>query len=237
MEGRQPECALIYTDERRHKSAGKRNVIDYLVCNNKATLLWMINIGCVDVNPWNSRMTSPEYPDYMVIDLDPSEEVRTDPGLKRLRDTALATVEYCRTRQLKIFIKSSGKSGIHVLIPCHSFTYSIARTFAEHICEEIRQLVPEISTTEISVSQRRGRVFIDPSQNDYADTIAAPYSVRPYIIPAVSTPIEAKEIRKVDPHDFTINTIFDRLQRKGDLFEKINDAKLIEGNNRALRKL
>jgi bifunctional non-homologous end joining protein LigD len=237
MEGRQPDCALIYTDERRHKAEGKRNVIDYLVCNNKATLLWMINIGCVDVNPWNSRMTSPEYPDYIVIDLDPSEEVRTDQGLKRLRDTASATVEYCRTRQLKIFMKSSGKSGIHILIPCRGFTYSIARNFAEHICEDIQQLVPEISTTEISVSQRRGKVFIDPSQNDYADTIAAPYSVRPYIIPSVSTPIEAKEIRKVDPHDFTINTIFDRLHRKGDLFEKINDAKLIEGNNRVLKKL
>ncbi len=74
MEGRQPDCADLFTDERRHAAAGKRKFIDYLVCNNEATLLWMINWGCIDVNPWNSRMQSPDQPDYIVIDLDPSED-------------------------------------------------------------------------------------------------------------------------------------------------------------------
>ena len=94
MEGRQPDCALIYTDKRRHQAEGKRNVIDYLVCNNKATLLWMINIGCVDVNPWNSRVTNADQPDYIVIDLDPSEDERTYKGLERFLETALAASEY-----------------------------------------------------------------------------------------------------------------------------------------------
>jgi bifunctional non-homologous end joining protein LigD len=237
MEGRQPDCALIYTDNRRHKVAGKRNTIDYLVCNNKATLLWMVNIGCVDINPWNSRMTSPEQPDYIVIDLDPSETNRTEQGLKRLRETALAAIDYCSNMNLKTFIKTSGKSGVHLLIPCRGFTYSMARSFAEHICEQIHLLVPAVSTTAVSVSQRNNRVFIDPSQNDYADTIAAAYSARPYVIPAVSTPFEAKELKKIDPHDFTIDTIFERLQKKGDLFEKLDDAKIIERNNRVLKKL
>jgi bifunctional non-homologous end joining protein LigD len=237
MEGRQPDCAMIYTDERRHKAAGKRNVIDYLVCNNKTTLIWMINIGCVDVNPWNSRITNPGEPDYIVIDLDPPEDIRSAEVLVKLRETALAAADYCNKKQLKIFIKTSGKSGIHLLVPCRGFTYPTARSFGEHMCDDIHQLVPEISTTAISVSQRKNKVFIDPSQNDYADTIAAAYSVRPYVIPAVSTPIEAKEIKKIDPHDFTMHTIFDRLRKKGDLFEKIDDANLIERNNRILRKL
>jgi bifunctional non-homologous end joining protein LigD len=197
----------------------------------------MVNIGCVDINPWNSRMTSPEQPDYIVIDLDPSETNRTEQGLKRLRETALAAIDYCSNMNLKTFIKTSGKSGVHLLIPCRGFTYSMARSFAEHICEQIHLLVPAISTTAVSVSQRNNRVFIDPSQNDYADTIAAAYSARPYVIPAVSTPFEAKELNKIDPHDFTIDTIFERLQKKGDLFEKLDDAKIIERNNRVLKKL
>jgi bifunctional non-homologous end joining protein LigD len=237
MEGRQPDCAMIYSDKRRHKAAGKRNVIDYLVCNNKATLLWMINIGCIDINPWNSRITSPEQPDYIVLDLDPSEDQMSEQGLNKLRETALAANAYCKKKHLQIFIKTSGKSGVHILIPCRGFTYSTARSFAEHICGEIHLLVPPISTTEISVSQRNGKVFIDPSQNDYADTLAAPYAARPYIIPSVSTPVDGKELKNIDPHDFTIHTIFNRLRKTGDLFEKINDAKIIEANNRVLKKM
>jgi bifunctional non-homologous end joining protein LigD len=237
MEGRQPECATIYTDQRRHKAEGKRDVIDYLVCNNKATLLWMINIGCIDINPWSSRISSPEEPDYIIIDLDPSESKRTDKGLAMLRETAMATYAYCKKFGLKTFIKTSGKTGMHFLIPCRGFNYQVARNFTEHICEGIHQLVPDISTTAVSISQRQNKVFIDPSQNDYADTIAAPYSVRPYFIPTVSTPLHERELKKTDPHDFTIRNIFNRLNKNGDLFEKINDSKMIESNNKALKKL
>lgn len=197
----------------------------------------MINIGCVDVNPWNSRINDIEQPDYIVIDLDPSEEVRSEQGLKRLRETAMAANDYCRKHHLTTFIKTSGKSGIHLLIPCRGFTYPESRSFAGEICESIRKLVPDISTTEISVSQRKGRVFIDPSQNDYADTIAAVYCVRPYVIPCVSTPVGSNELKNIDPHDFNIHTIFERLKRKGDLFEDIDDMKMIEKNNGALKKL
>ncbi|HUQ64727.1 MAG TPA: hypothetical protein VM101_01130, partial [Flavitalea sp.] len=237
MEQRQPDCAKIFTDRRRHKAEGKRDDIDYLVCNNKATLLWMVNIGCIDINPWSSRITTPKEPDYIIIDLDPSEDKRTDTGLKILRETALATNEYCKKRGFKVFIKTSGKTGMHFLIPCRGIDFQMARSFVEHIAEEIHHLVPDISTTAMSVSQRQGKVFIDPSQNDYADTIAAPYSARPYILPAVSTPVDAKELRNIDPHNFTIHNILKRLSKLGDLFEKINDSKIIEANNKALKKL
>jgi bifunctional non-homologous end joining protein LigD len=237
MEGRQPECATIFTDKRRHKAEGKRDLIDYLVCNNRATLLWMINIGCIDVNPWSSRITNPEQPDYLIIDLDPSEEKRTAKGLDRLRETAMAALDYCKDKKLRTFVKTSGKTGIHFLVPCRGFAFSQARAFAEDICEEIHQLVPSISTTATSISQRRGKVYIDPSQNDYADTIASPYSVRPYHQPAVSTPLELKEINTtLDPHEFTIDEIFKRISKKGDLFDGINDPRMIEINNKILNK-
>lgn len=235
MEGRQPSCADVFKDRRRHKAEGKRDEIDYLVCNNAATLVWMVNLGCVDINPWSSRVSDPDKPDYLIIDLDPSEEKRTAKGLNRLRETALAASEYCDSKGLKTFIKTSGKTGIHFLVPCSGLTFTQARAITEQICEGIRDLVPRIATTEISISQRGDKVFIDPSQNDYADTIAAPYSVRPFFVPSVSTPVEARELKNIDPHDFTIETIFERIEKKGDLFTSLFDASKVRINTRALK--
>lgn len=237
MEGRQPGCAAIFSDRRRHKAEGKRDVIDYLVCNNTATLLWMINVGCIDINPWSSRMTGPETPDYIIIDLDPSEEERTEKGLERLRTTVLAAQEYCDAKNLVTFVKTSGKTGMHLLVPCSGFEFPQARMFAEQICEGIHELVPDVSTTNVSVSQRAGKVFVDPSQNDYADTIAAPYSLRPYHLPTVSAPVDKRELKSIDPHVFTMDNIFERLDKKGDLFQNINDNKMILQNVKALKKM
>lgn len=238
MEGRQPECADIFSDKRRHKAEGKRAVIDYLVCNNEATLLWMINLGCIDVNPWSSRTTHPLLPDYLIIDLDPSEKERSTKGLQMLQHSAMATKEYCDRLGLKAFVKTSGKTGIHFLIPCSGFEFSEARRLAEHICNEIHSLVPDYSTTKTAVAQRGDKVYIDPSQNDYADTIAAPYSVRPYFHPGVSTPLEWKEINnRLDPHAFTMHNIYERIKKKGELFSKISDKKIISANNKVLIKM
>jgi bifunctional non-homologous end joining protein LigD len=198
----------------------------------------MVNIGCVDINPWSSRYTDPETPDYLVIDLDPSEENRTDKGLNRLRETAMAAKEYCDKIGLKTFIKTSGKTGMHFLVPCRGFSFTQARDLTEHICSEIHQLVPAISTTATSISQRENKVYIDPSQNDYADTIAAAYCARPYYKPCVSTPLDPKEINAtLDPHEFTIETIFTRLRKKGDLFKDLLSKKMYEANNKILKKL
>ena len=238
MEGRQPMCATIFTDKRRHQVAGKRNQIDYLVCNNEATLLWLINMGCIDINPWNSRMKTPDEPDYLVIDLDPSEEKPTAKGLNRLRNTAMAAKEFCAEHQLKTLVKTSGKTGIHFLIPCAGFTTPAARALAERICGEIQQLVPDDSTIVVNKGSRQGKVFVDFSQNDYADTIAAPYSVRPYKEPLVSTPLNLREINMhLYPHDFTIKEVLRRLSKKGDLFEDLLDKKVAIANTRRLQTM
>ncbi len=233
MEGHQPECADIFSTPRKHKKKGKRDVIDYLICNNEATLLYMINLGCIDVNPWNSRVQSPLKPDYIVIDLDPSDE-----DFNKVIETAKAAKEYFDANKLKAFPKTSGKTGMHLYLPCSGFNYKEARFLAKNICTEIHLMVPEITTVEVSIAKRGSNLFVDFSQNDEADTLAAPYSVRPYKIPSVSTPLEWKEVNdKLHPSNFTIENIGKRIEKKGDLFNGVLDKKNAEHNNPALRKM
>jgi len=238
MEGRQPDCAELFSDERRHRKAGKRDKIDYLVCNNESTLLWMVNLGAIDINPWNSRRSTPENPDYIAIDLDPTVKDEKGGYLDKLLDTALAAKAYCDKHALKAFAKTSGKTGMHFYIPCCGIGYEEARAFAEHICQAIVDLVPRQATFANSINSRGNKVYVDPSQNDYADTLAAPYSVRPWHVPTVSTPLEWKEINhKLDPSLFTIDTIGARLKKKGDLFKGVLDGEIADANTQRLKKL
>jgi bifunctional non-homologous end joining protein LigD len=232
MEGHQPDFAKIFQVRRKHKKEGKRNVIDYLVCNNLPTLVYLINLGCIDVNPWNSRTVSPENPDYIVIDLDPSDD-----DFKKVIEVGLAAKELFAENKLITFAKTSGKTGIHLLIPCSKFDYTQARTIAENICSSIHSMVKDISTTEVTVSKRNDRVYIDPNQNDSADTIASAYSVRPHHLPTVSTPIEWKELNhSLDPHNFTIHSIEKRLKTKKDLFRKLFSESARSTNDLKLKK-
>jgi bifunctional non-homologous end joining protein LigD len=230
MEGRQPECADIFSDQRKHKKAGKRDIIDYLVCNNEATLLYMVNLGCIDINPWTSRITAPTEPDYIIIDLDPS-----DNDFKKAITAAEATKQILDEAALKAFVKTSGKTGIHIYIPCLGFSFPAARTIAENICEAIHKLLPKITTTTVSVSARGNKLYLDPNQNDYADTVAAPYSARPHHVPSVSTPLLWNEVNAaLDPAAFTITTIVTRLAKKGDLFAAVMDKKIAARNSKKL---
>jgi bifunctional non-homologous end joining protein LigD len=238
MEGRQPDCGAIFEDQRRHEAKGKRNKIDYLVCNNEATLLWMINLGCVDINPWNSRISGPDKPDFIAIDLDPTTVNDSKVDLKKLLNTALAAKEYFDSKKIKAFAKTSGKTGMHFFVPCSGFMNKEVRSFAEYICSGIHDLVPAASTIANSISSRAGKVYVDPSQNDYADTLAAVYSVRPYHIPTVSTPLEWKEINnRLVPSSFTIDNTLKRILKKGDLFYGVLDQRNRNHNNSILNKL
>jgi bifunctional non-homologous end joining protein LigD len=121
-------------------------------------------------------------------------------------------------------------------LPCEGFTFPQARDVAEHLCKKINGLVPEITTTEVTISKRGSRLYIDPNQNDEADTVVAPYSVRPFHHPCVSTPLEWKEINdKLDPLKFNIYNTVDRIAKKGDLFAGVMDKKIAMNNSVALR--
>ncbi|MGN6530914.1 MAG: DNA ligase D [Ginsengibacter sp.] len=232
MEGNQPSWAEIFTTPRKHPKKGKRNTIDYLVCNDEATLLYMVNLGCIDINPWTSRVTNFQQPDFIIIDLDPS-----DNDFKKVIKTSLAAKDIFDKLKLKTFPKTSGKTGMHLFIPCEKFAFPDARKIAEEICKQINLTVPEITTTEITVSNRGDKLYIDPNQNDEADTIAAAYSVRPAPAPTVSTPLEWKEINeKLDPKKFDIHTILERIEKKGDLFKGVMDEKIRKANSQILKK-
>ena len=230
MEGRQPEWATIFTTERKHKKKGKRNQIDYLVCQNKATLFYLVNLGCIDINPWTSRMASPLQPDYIVIDLDPSDD-----DFSKVIESAKAAKEVFDKHKLTAFIKTSGKTGMHLCLPAEGFGFPEARKMAESICKEIYYLLPGITTTNVSINQRGNKLYLDPNQNDEADTIASAYSARPFHLPTVSTPLEWKEVNsKLDPQAFTIASIPARLKKKGDLFYGVLDKKHAVKNRKGL---
>ena len=232
MEGHQPEWAQIYSIKRKHKAKGKREMIDYLVCNDEATLQYIINLGCIDVNPWTSRIVSPNNPDYVVIDLDPSDE-----DFGKAVETAKAAKEFFDKHKVTAFPKTSGKTGIHLYLPCSGFDFGEARTIAENICQGIHQLVPGITTTSISINQRGDKLYLDPNQNDFADTVAAPYSVRPYKQLQISTPLEWKEINGgLHPANFDIPTVLKRLKKKGDLWQDILSEKNRQTNVKGLKQ-
>jgi bifunctional non-homologous end joining protein LigD len=233
MEGFQPDFLDIHSTKRKHRAKGKADVIDYAVCNNLPALLWLVNLGCIDLNSWNSTVKNQAEPDFIAIDLDPSDE-----DFRKAVKTALAAKDYFDEQGLSSFIKTSGQTGIHIFIPCRGFSYPQARTLAEHICREIHNRVPMFTTLEVSVDKRGTKLFVDFSQNDEGDTLAAVYSVRPAKQPCVSTPIEWDELSlKMKPADFTIENIPARLLKTGDLWKDLHHLKLKSKNSKILEKM
>lgn len=232
-EGMAPKYAEIFSTKRKHAKPGKRSTIDYLVCNNLPTLIYLINLGCIDINPWNTRTQNPTEPDFIAIDLDPSDD-----DFRKVITTAQAAKQYLDGHKLKAFVKTSGKTGMHIFIPCQGFTFPQARKLAEHICIEIHKLVPKITTVEVEIDRRGNKLFVDFSQNDEADTLACAYSVRPSKNPTVSTPLAWEEVNEdLSPEKFTIENTSRRLGEKGDLFYKWLDKRHRVSNSKILKKL
>ncbi|WGQ10692.1 non-homologous end-joining DNA ligase [Pedobacter gandavensis] len=233
MEGFQPEFLDIHPSPRKHEVKGKADFIEYPVCNNLPALLWLINLGNIEFNPWNSTTNQPEQPNYIAIDLDPSDD-----AFKKVIKTALAAKTYFEQQNLTAFIKTSGKTGIHIFIPCKGFNFQQARALAKYICSEIHKSVPMFTTLEIPIDKRGNKLFIDYSQNDFADTLASAYSVRPAKHPIVSTPIEWEELdMKLKPDNYTIANLPARLQHKGDLWQNLHNPKIKTKNSKILKQL
>ena len=233
MEGFQPDFLDIFSTKRKHKAKGKADVIDYAVCNGLPALLWLVNLGCIDFNPWNSSVQNPLEPDFIAIDLDPSDE-----DFKKAVKTAIAAKQYFDEQMLTAYLKTSGKTGIHMIIPCEGFSFKEARSIAEKICLEIHKRVPRFTTLEVLKSKRGNHLFVDFSQNDEADTLACAYSVRPDKQPNVSTPIDWNELDlKLTPSKFTIGNTALRLEEKGDLWKNIGNTKVKTSNSKILLKI
>jgi bifunctional non-homologous end joining protein LigD len=192
--------------------------INYLVCQDEATLAYMANLGCIEINPWNSRIGSQEKPDYLVVDLDP-EKISFD----KVVLVAQHVHKLLDTISVPNFCKTSGATGLHIYVPlAGKYSYDHAKEFAHLIAMLINRQLPDITSIERSPSKRQRRVYLDYLQNRKGQTLAAAYSVRPKPGATVSTPLMWSEVRPgLDPKKFTIKTIFARLEKKSDLFKPV----------------
>jgi len=151
-------------------------------------------------------------------------------------ETTLATKELLDEYKMKCFVKTSGKSGMHIYEPCSGIEYGQARTIAENMGQAIHELLPANTTVKTLVNSKGNKLYVDTSQNDYAHRLAAGYCVRANHIPTVSTPLKWKEIKKgLDPAEFTIHTIGKRLGKRGDLFSNAGDMTIRKGNSKLLK--
>lgn len=194
----------------------------YLVCNNPETLLYMANLGCIEINPWNSRTESLDYPDYLIIDLDPLEV-----PFSAVVETALEVKKVLDMAHIKAFIKTSGKKGLHIFIPLGAqYETDVCTNFARLIASLVQQRLPDLTSIQRKPDDRRGKVYIDFLQNRQGQTIAAPYSLRPTPEATASTPLHWDEVnKKLDPKQFTIETLPKRVKKLGDVWEGMLEEK------------
>ncbi|MCF6133243.1 DNA ligase D [Flavobacterium wongokense] len=200
-----------------HSDSNDAN-IDYLICNDKATLLYMANLGCIDINPWNSTVKNIENPDWMVIDIDPEKE-----DFAKVVKTALTVKEVLDELGADCCCKTSGATGLHVYVPLGGkYSYDTVKLFAELIAREVHSRIPEITSIERTIKKRNHKIYIDFLQNRTGQTLAAPYSVRPKPGATVSTPLEWEEVNEsLSPSLFTIHNVMERFKEKGDLWKPV----------------
>jgi bifunctional non-homologous end joining protein LigD len=210
-----PEWVETASIESHH---GPKEKITYLLCQNKETLLYLANLGCIEINPWLSRVGSLEEPDYLVIDLDP-EQIAFD----RVVEAALATRKVLDQAGAACFCKTSGKTGLHVYVSLTGKRdYDLVRQFAELISNLVCRAVPAFTSVARNPAARQQRVYVDFLQNRRGQTLAAPYSVRPSPGATVSAPLKWTEVRKgLDPTRFTMRTMPGRIARWGDLWKPV----------------
>jgi bifunctional non-homologous end joining protein LigD len=204
------ETATVYSDERRGD-------MQYILANNRATILYLTNLGCIDHNPWSSRAESQDNPDYVFFDLDPTP----DTPFSAVVHIAREIHSLLKSIRLHCFLKTSGASGFHIFIPLEPrYTYEQTRTFAEVVGRMVGAENPKLITFERTVAKRpKGRILIDSLQNARGKPLACVYSVRAFPKAEVSTPINGAELEKtIDPEKWNLRTLDNRLRDVGDLW-------------------
>lgn len=193
--------------------------IEYLLCQNEATLLYMANLGCIEINPWNSRIDNLDNPDYTVIDLDPSDKNT----FNEVIEVAQAAKEVMDIAKIEGFCKTSGSSGLHIYIPLGgNYSYDEARDFTKLLCYYIAERVPKITSMDRAKKKRKDKIYLDYLQNRRGQTLASVYCARPKPGAPVSAPLEWKEVKSgLKILDFNIKNMSQRIQEKGDLFKKV----------------
>jgi len=215
VKGKAPDWVKTFpytTSDGEHK--------EYLVGTDEASLLWMASLGCIEMNPWFSRVQSPDNPDYCVIDLDPDKNtfdqvIEAAQEVKKVLD-AIGVPCYCKT---------SGSTGMHIYIPlCAKYDYDQSQMFARIIVNIVHKQIPDYTSLERMVAKRNGKMYLDFLQNRPGATIAGPYSLRPKIGATVSMPLHWDEVKPgLTMKHFTIFNSISRLKAEGDLFKGVLD--------------
>jgi bifunctional non-homologous end joining protein LigD len=211
------ETTTVFSDERRGN-------MQYILANNRATLLYLTNLGCIDHNPWSSRAESQDNPDYVFFDLDPTPGTPFADVLHIAREIS----SLLKSIRMTAFLKTSGASGFHIFVPLEPiYTYEQTRTFADVLGRMVAAENPKLITSERTVSKRPdGRIMIDALQNARGKPLACAYSVRAFPKATVSTPLSVEELKKgIDPKKWNIKTLDQRIAKVGDLWSDFWDSR------------
>jgi bifunctional non-homologous end joining protein LigD len=200
-----------------HKAAG---VIDFPMAQDLASLLWVVNLGCIDLNQWYARCDDTDRPDYLHFDLDPGPAV----PFSRVRETALVVREALEALGMTPLVKTSGSSGMHLYVPIvRGPVQKEVWRVAKRLAKEVERRHPALITAEYRIADRpRGRVLVDYNQNAWGRTLASVYSVRPTKAATVSTPVTWREVeRGIEVEDFRIDNVPGRVRKLGDLWKPL----------------
>jgi bifunctional non-homologous end joining protein LigD len=196
------------------------SVIRFPMIQDLASLLWVVNLGCIDLNPWYSRCDDVDRPDYLHFDLDPFRGA----SFAQVRETALLVREQLDRLRMKSYAKTTGSKGIHLYVPIvRGPVQKRVWAFAKELAQRVASIAPRLATAEYRVAKRPSkRVLIDYNQNAWGRTLASIYSVRPHSRACVSTPVSWEEVeRGIAIEDFRIDNVPARLGRLGDLWKPL----------------
>jgi bifunctional non-homologous end joining protein LigD len=199
--------------------AGDGEDKEYLVARDDASLLYMASLGCIEMNPWHSRIQKEDFPDWCIMDLDPGSKT----NFNQVIETALVCKDILNGLGADCYVKTSGSTGMHIYIPFGAkYTYDQSKEFARVIARLVQEQLPEITSVERTVKDRRGKLYIDFLQNRPQATVSAPYSLRPKPGATVSMPLHWDEVKKgLKMSDFNIHNALDRIKSEGDLFKPV----------------
>src|SRR5690349_11862100 len=204
-----------------HIDHGSKGVIPFPMIQDIASLMWVINLGCIDLNQWYARCDDVDRPDYLHFDLDPVSGASFD----KVIEAALFLKVALESLKIPSYPKTTGSQGIHIYIPIeYGPTQKQVWTFAKHFSHAVAGEAPNLLTAIYQVSKRpKGRVLVDYNQNAWGRTLASVYSVRPNKLPSVSTPVTWKELeRGIEIEDFRIDNVPARVRKLGDLWKPLN---------------
>lgn len=208
----------VTTKEIRSESSDRD--VNYIICNNEATLVYLANLGTIELNPWHSTIKHLDNPDYMILDLDPSGQN----SFNDVVDVALAVREILDKAGAVSYPKTSGSSGIHIYVPMGGkYTYDQVSLFSQIVANLTTKLLPDLATVERSLKKRsKSAIYVDYGQNHIGQTVAAPYSLRPRPHAPVSAPLHWKEVKPgLAIGDFNIKNMKARIEKEGDLFRPV----------------